>query len=285
MTPPRPDTAARSLEHWSEAGRRSMESFYALAWEDYLQLETARDWAAELTQRAHADGRVRLLDVACGSGKFPSALLAGGLAGRTAGLEVVVDLLDPSPFSLAEARGVLAPPFVGAEDLQIGVEELDTGRWPYDVAWAVHALYAVPPALLGEGLRRMGAVLRAGGLGMVAQATSHSHYLRVYEAYRAAHAPAATPYTSGEQVADELWALGAELDVEVITYRTTSDDSRIVEGFLQRCLFDETISLERMLASGPGGDQLAAYLAGCRDGDHWTFTHEVFLLTWTPGAA
>jgi len=277
------DTAARSLAHWSEDGRRSMESFYALAIEDYRRLEAARDWGAELTTRAHADGRVRLLDVACGSGKFPSALLAAGLAERTTGLEVVVDLLDPSPFSLAEARGVLSAPFVAADDLQIGVERLDTGRWPYDAAWAVHALYAVPPELLGEGLRRMSAVIRPGGLGMVAQANSHSHYLRVYEAYRAAHAPGATPFTTAEHVADELWALGADLDVEVITYRTTTDDAAVVEGFLQRCLFDNTITLERMISPGPGGDQLAGYLAGCRDGARWTFAHEVFLLTWTPG--
>ncbi len=261
-----------------------MESFYALATEDYRRLEAARDWGAELTARARADGRMRLLDVACGSGRFPSALLAAGFAERNAGLEVAVNLLDPSPFSLAETRRVLRPPFVPADDLQIGVEQLDTDRWPYDAAWAVHALYAVPPEMLGEGLRRMSAVIRPGGLGMVAQATAHSHYLRVYEAYRAAHAPGVTPFTTAEHVVDELWTLGADLDMEVITYRTVSDDTAVVEGFLQRCLFDDTITLDRMLAPGPGGDQLAGYLDGCRDGDRWSFGHEVFLLTWTPGA-
>jgi len=55
-----------------------MQAFYALAAEDYRQLAGARDWAADLRGHA-ADGRVRLLDVACGSGKFPAALLAAGL--------------------------------------------------------------------------------------------------------------------------------------------------------------------------------------------------------------
>ncbi len=200
----RADTATRSLEHWSEAGRRSMEGFYALASEDYRRLEGARDWAADLRERADADGRVRLLDVACGSGRFPAALLAAGLAARTPGLRVEVDLLDPSPFSLAEARGVLAPPFVAAADLEVGIERFVADGPPYDVAWATHALYAVPPSLLGEGLRRMNGALRAGGLGAVGQATSRSHYLRVYEAYRSSHAPEATPYTSAEGVADAL---------------------------------------------------------------------------------
>ncbi|MDP9168277.1 MAG: hypothetical protein M3O32_19770, partial [Actinomycetota bacterium] len=77
----RPDTAQRSLDHWSEAGRLEMEAFYALATEDYRQLAAARDWDADLTGHA-VDGRVRLLDVACGSGKFPTALLAAGLSAQ-----------------------------------------------------------------------------------------------------------------------------------------------------------------------------------------------------------
>ena len=66
------DTAQRSLAHWSEAGRREMEAFYALATEDYRQLALAADWAALLGERAHEGWS--LLDVACGSGKFPTAL-------------------------------------------------------------------------------------------------------------------------------------------------------------------------------------------------------------------
>ena len=43
-----PDTAQRSLDHWSEAGRAEMQAFYALATEDYRQLAGARDWNADL---------------------------------------------------------------------------------------------------------------------------------------------------------------------------------------------------------------------------------------------
>ncbi|HEX5348712.1 MAG TPA: hypothetical protein VFW64_16655 [Pseudonocardiaceae bacterium] len=37
-----PDTAQRSLEHWSEARRPEMQAFYTLATEDYRQLAAAR---------------------------------------------------------------------------------------------------------------------------------------------------------------------------------------------------------------------------------------------------
>jgi ubiquinone/menaquinone biosynthesis C-methylase UbiE len=278
---PHGDTADRSLRHWSEAGRRTMDAFYELATQDYRELVAAHDWPAALREQAEG-GRVRLLDVACGSGKFPSALLAGGLADEVGDLTVEVDLLDPSPFSIAEARAVLCAPFAPADELEIGLEELEVTRGPYDVAWATHALYAVPPALLADGLARMHAVLRPGGLGVVAQATSRSHYLAVYEAYRASHAPEATPYTTAEQVTDGLRAAGADVRVRDVRYRTGTADAQIAEGFLQRCLFDDAISLEAMTAPGPNGSELATYLDGCRDGDAWTFTHHVHLITWHP---
>jgi hypothetical protein len=112
---------------------------------------------------------------------------------------------------------------------------------------------------------------------MVAQATSASHYLRVYEAYRASHA--ATPYTSGDDVVAGLRALGVAPEVRLVRYTTSSADRAVVEGFLQRCLFDDTLTLADMESPGP----LADYLATCRaQPDTYTFTHEVSLITWTP---
>lgn len=266
------DTAGRSLAHWSEAGRAGMNAFYTLATEDYRQLAAARDWSADLRHHAR-DGRVRLLDVACGSGKFPAALLASGLP---ADPPVDVDLLDPSGFSITEARGVLAPPFRAAGEHRIGIQELTLDA-AFDVSWATHALYALPPAELTAGVARMVAALRPGGFGIVAQACSRSHYLAFYEAYRASVAPGATPYTDAEGVADALRACGVEPAVAVLHYRTGSTDRAVVEGFLQRCAFDDTVPLERMEAEGP----LAEYLAGCRDeAGGYTFTHEAHLMTW-----
>ena len=70
------DTAARSLQHWSEDGRAGMEAFYTLATEDYRRLVGAADWSALLG--GHARDNWQLLDVACGSGQFPAALLRTG---------------------------------------------------------------------------------------------------------------------------------------------------------------------------------------------------------------
>jgi SAM-dependent methyltransferase len=252
-----------------------MQSFYALATEDYRRLATARDWAADLRAQA-TDGRLRLLDVACGSGKFPAALLAAGLPATARDLTVAVDLLDPAAFSIAEARAVLAAPFETGAEHELTLQDFDV-RARYDVAWAIHALYALPPAELAGGVTRMVAALRPGGFGAVAQASATSHYLVFYNAYRATYAPDATPYTDAEGVAVALTAADVELDVQRLHYRTGSADRAVIEGFLRRCAFDDTVSLAQMESDGP----LAEYLAGCRTpAGSYLFEHAAHLMTW-----
>jgi AdoMet dependent proline di-methyltransferase len=204
-------------------------------------------------------------------------LMAAGLPTEPA---VHVDLLDPSAFSIAEARRVLAAPFVAADEHEVVIQDFDRLN-AYDVAWATHALYALAPDELAAGIARMTAALRPGGFGVVALAGSRSHYLRFYEAYRPAFAPAITPYADAESAAAALRSAGADVDVQLLRYRTTSSDRAVVEGFLQRCAFDDTVSLEQMETREP----LAGYLAGCRTADgSYEFRHEVHLITWEQDA-
>jgi SAM-dependent methyltransferase len=271
----RPDTYERSLAHWAEQGRAGMESFYALAAEDYRQMVSARDWASDL-RRVARDGRVRALDVACGSGRFPAELMRRGLADALDGTAVEVDLLDPSAFSLAEARSVLGPPFVPVAEHRVRLQDLDPAHGDYDAAWATHALYAIPPSDLDEGIARMAAAVRPGGFGAVVQAATSSHYLRFAELYRAQYAPDATPFSSVEQVAASLAAAGVTAAADPIRYTVSASDRAVVEGFLQRCVFDDAVSLERMESDGPLGE----YLAGCRGPEGYRFTQDVRVLTW-----
>lgn len=265
------DTAARSLEHWSEAGRAEMEAFYALATEDYRQLAMAADWAQVLGKVARPGWR--LLDVACGSGKWPKALLAEGLP--DAGLpDLAYDLLDPSDFSVDEAKAQLRPPFVAAAELVMTLQDLPDDAGTYDVVWATHALYALPPAELPVAAARFVAAIRPGGLGFLAQAVSTSHYLAFYDAFRAG-VREATPYTSAEHVRDALREAGADVREQRVTYTTGTADRAVAEGFLQRCAFDGTVSLEQMEAAPVLGD----YLADCRTpSGGWFFHHEAALL-------
>jgi hypothetical protein len=163
---------------------------------------------------------------------------------------VAYDLLDPSAFSVSEAKAQLGGPFVPGAELVMTLQDLPAAAERF-----VHAL-------------------RPGGLGLVAQATGRSHHLAFYGAFRAG-VQDATPYTSSEQVRDALTGAGAQVREQLITYRTGTADRAVAEGFLQRCAFDDSVSLEQMEAAPVLGD----YLAGCRDATGaYAFDHEVALL-------
>jgi SAM-dependent methyltransferase len=273
------DTAARSLAHWSEDGRAEMDAFYALARRDYERLARGFvEHSAWLRRVAAGRPRVTLLDVACGSGKFPEALLQFGGVGALSGeLQIDYDLLDPSAFSLEEAAHALHPPFVEAARHQIVVEELDDAVGPFDVVWATHALYALAPAAVRAATRRMLAALAPGGAMLIAQGSREGHYLRVYRHFLDDFRDGeGTMYAASEDLADALRGHGADgLRSVRLSYDQTIalQDTATVEGYLQRCAFDDTVTLAQMLAA----PRLGPYLAGCRDEDAgvWRFHQEV----------
>ncbi len=275
------DTAERSLAHWSEAGRAEMDAFYALARRDYERLARGFvDHPAWLRRVGAGRERITLLDVACGSGKFPEALQDfGGIASLSDELCIDYDLLDPSAFSLAEAAKVLAPPFLPAARHQTLVEELDDGVGPFDVVWATHALYALSPDAVHPAVARMLRALAPGGALLIAQGSREGHYLRFYRHFLDnIRDGQGTQYAASEDLAHALAACGSAPRVVRLAYDHTIDlaDDPTVEGYLQRCAFDDAVSLATML-DAPG---LGAYLRDCRDeaAGVWRFHQEVDVL-------
>ncbi|MGF1554060.1 MAG: class I SAM-dependent methyltransferase [Paracoccaceae bacterium] len=272
------DTARRSLAHWSEDRRAGMDAFYRLATEDYRHLAEAVDWRAwlEARQAAAGDRPMWLIDVACGSGKFPAALR------RHAGVEqarvrpIAYSLLDPSTFSLAEARSALGAPFEADEGHESTLEGLDPDVGAFDIAWATHALYAVPQASLDAAMARFLDLIGLNGAGFIANAMADSHYIRFYDAFLDAfHEGRGERYRTAEEIVAALDRLGAKVETREIAYAQTAGDDATVEGYLQRCAFDDTVSLERMRATEP----VASYLAGCRDeAGGWRFEQRVALI-------
>lgn len=274
------DTFVRSCEHWSESRRAGMEDFYSLATVDYRHLAESRDWRVWLEEHQQRVGErsLRLLDVACGSGKFPAALLRHGTVGDAHIRPIKYDLLDPSAFSLREARAVLAPPFVAANDFETTLQDFEGEG--YDLAWATHALYAVPAAELDAALERMLAAITPGGEAFIAHAAECAHYMRFYrlflDAFRGGQG---TPFSSAEHIEEVLRGLGARVSSTVLRYDNVAPDlERVrVEGFLQRCAFDDAVSLEQMLAE----PALGAYLRSCLSEGAWRFSQAVHLISIT----
>jgi SAM-dependent methyltransferase len=273
----------RSCEHWSEAKRGEMEAFYALATADYRVLAEAADWRGWLEgrQRDVGDRPLRLLDVACGSGKFPVALAAHAGVGDAAIQPVDYALLDPSAFSIQEARGNLPRPFRPAAEYETALQALDCPQGAFDIAWATHALYAIPPAELDAAAARFLHALGDDGVGVIAHSAAQGHYIRFHARFLAAFGgDTAQLYSSAEQVRAALERHGARVEVREIAYENGVPQSAgaEVEGFLQRCAFDDRFTLERMRSTEP----LASYLAPCLSDGHWRFPQHVHLMTVTP---
>ena len=263
------DTFERSCEHWSDAGRDEMEAFYELARVDYRYLAEAYDWAAAFQSLASRKNGGRLIDIACGSGKFPQALLAhAGIAelAQIADFKIDYDLLDPSEFSVREAKQALGPPFHAGAEFCCTLQDWTEERGQYDIAWATHALYCVPAEELEQGLARMCSALAPDGFGFVAQGLRNGHYVGFYDQYLASMTDGhGTPYSDGAQVEAALKNLGMQVRTRVLEYTTVvpADRPELLESYLQRCAFDDTFSLDEMLQRQP----LASYLSSCRDLD------------------
>jgi SAM-dependent methyltransferase len=252
-----------------------MDAFYRVATLDYQELAGAWDWDAFLRHRGATREPVRILDVACGSGKFPTALRAHTRLGELEGVRLVLDLLDPSAFSLREARASLAPPMFGGRDFQCTLQDLPAPTTGYDVIWAVHALYALPEAELPAGVEAFLRALAPDGLGFVAHAARSAHYLAFYEAYLSRFRPDGTPYTSAEEVARAFRDAGAKVELRPLAYEQVIDDDAVLEGFLQRCLFDSELSLTDMRRD----PALGAYLEERRvKGGRYRFRQDVSMI-------
>lgn len=270
-----------------------MEAFYAFASLDYELLAGVLDWkdavgATHARRGLAAGAALTLLDVACGSGKFPAALLRADAL--PASVPITCDLLDPSAFSISEAARELKAPLTEGAGFETTLEGLDPAAGPWDVVWATHALYALHPDQLDAAARRFVDALAPGGFAFLAQGAHAGHYLSVYRAFIEGVRPGATPYLSGEQVADALIAAAADRDdLEASTrhlhyeHRVPFGEDALLEGYLQRCLFDDTLALDAILAA----PVLGSYVASCRDetdGAH-RFAQDVLCLTLAPQGA
>jgi len=277
------DLLARSSSHWSEAGRAGMEAFYTLATDDYRHLAQAWGWQAlfETLQARAGDRPLHLLDVACGSGKFPKALARHTELTNAPIYPIETALLDPSAFSIAEARAALPEPFRHAAEFQTPLQGFTLPGDGYDVVWATHALYAIPAEELAAGLKRFVASIAPGGVGVIAHSAEAGHYVSFHRHFLEAFGAAdAAPYISAETIVETLRQLEAGVvDVEEIDYETAANahDNGAVEGFLQRCVFDEDVSLAEMQVNEP----TATYLAGCHQAQGWRFPQCVWLITVT----
>jgi SAM-dependent methyltransferase len=260
------DTFDRSCAHWSADGRDGMDNFYTYATVDYRHLADLIDWPALLTSLSQQTGALQLADLACGSGKFPGALLEHTtlselMSAEGKSTQVLYDLLDPSIFAIEEAAAVLKPPFVERDHYCCRLQDWQPNPETYDLCWATHALYCVPAEEMSECMAILRGAMRPGGIGVVAQSNRSGHYSWFYEHFLdSIHGGNGTRFSTAEDVYDAADNVGFERQRRTLDYKTVIDekDHQALESYLQRCAFDDSISLDRMMKSGSLGQYLTS---------------------------
>lgn len=218
-----------------------------------------------------------------------SSMEGGGGSDDAAGdLTIPYTLLDPSQFSIDTAREKLQPPFVAAGELLCTAQELNTSPAPFPIVWATHALYCVPAEELPLAIEKMLAATDSAGLGFIAHASESAHYLKFHQEYlQSKHSSGSVPYCTAEEVMSALKSqLGADqLFFQAIEYDGTVDldDAETAERYLQRCLFDDELTLDQMMKD----EHLGPYLRGCMDEPNgvWRFHQRTWMMFYGGQAA
>ena len=168
-------------------------------------------------------------------------------------------LLDPSKFSITETRKVLEFPFQVSFEFETTLQEFTCEKEYYDIVWATHALYAVPKDELKDALKRF--TFGMARSGFIAHASENSHYLNFYRRYLNGFKDGSgEPYSSAEQILKTLKEINIPCRVKKISYDNYVSENALlqVEGYLQRCIFDDTIDLQAMLSNSFTGPYLKA---------------------------
>ena len=155
------------------------------------------------------------------------------------------------------------------------MQEFNCEQGAYDIIWATHALYAVPKNELKDSLKRF--IFGMARSGFIAHASEESHYLNFYRHYlNGFKGGSGEPYSSAEQILQTLEEIGIPFRVETITYENGVSENAYsqVEGYLQRCIFDDTIDLKAMLGNSTTGP----YLESCLKDGRWSFKQQVMLI-------
>ena len=209
--------------------------------------------------------------------------MADGRTGDPAVKDLTIPyaLLDPSQFSIDTAKEKLQPPFVAADEFCCTAQDLSLASKPFPLSWATHALYCVPASELESAMQKVITATDSGGLGFIAHASESSHYLQFHREYLdSPYSSGSEPFCTGEEVIAALQSILGEDQVHchAIEYEgnVELDDTDTVQLYLQRCLFDDDITLDQMLADA----KLKKYLNGCMDpsAGQWRFRQRTWMI-------
>ncbi|KHD08744.1 hypothetical protein PN36_22695 [Candidatus Thiomargarita nelsonii] len=210
--------------------------------DDYRQLAQRFDWQQVFSSlyNGHLQKTpttIRLLDVACGTGRWIQAFLyyVEPQISQLGKGEMVYDLLDNSESALLQAVEKIRSPLKFGTQYISPIQTIKLENDFYDVIWSMHGFYAIPHHDLTLVIEKLLASLNDKGSAFIAQATHRSFDVRFYDKYLEVFQEGkGKRFVSAEDITNALETLGIEYQVHVISYyeQIQKDDIAAVAHYL-----------------------------------------------------
>lgn len=246
-------------------------AWFKIASRDYEALINAYDFQSLLCP---GGGDISLLDLGCGTGKFP-AMLASQLQSEN---KVQCDLLDPSSESLKSCAESLEHPFQPAQNYQCFFETMAEhipADQKYDVIWSIQSLYCADASVMKQTLKTVSAHLNENGHFLIYIGALQSSYIKIHSDYLDNHGGADDqPYVHAQDIENALSGLPVKTQIfkQDFTHDIPADDKALLCNYLNQCAFTD-----RDLSEWMAMDNITAYMESYRDGNMYRLPQSVWL--------